>query len=231
MGALKPTMRALGSGGTPLAGLRGLSDAPLDPLYQFTANPTGSGGAGAVRELVQAPITEGNVSFPNDLAALMEVIRLLNAMPGALQTTLRTRFMIVPREALPILGTSAEVSVPTGGAQTALVSVTVPDGYVGYITKLGLAVVAPGNMSDITFYVKVSGIALPPPASSGLKIAQNTLLAPDDFPFEITSGKTVTVYASNANVSDAVICAAKLVGWVERTTEYKPYGTSPQSGV
>lgn len=203
---------------------RGLGDATADLLYGRTLPAQGGISAGGYSPgPIVAPITPP--SAPPTLEGLIE---LLTRLPSDLMSQWRTSFIQQPRETVPILETVSEVSIPTGGALTTVVSKTIPDQFVGFITHIGMNVIAPGVFPDISWSVLANnGVH---PSFSAKKIFVNTLATPYPFAFEVIQGRTISIQASNAN-ANAVLVDAVLVGWMERMDESKPYGAQPASGI
>ncbi len=199
----------------------GLGDLPADPLYQAIQPPQPGAGSGTLGPIIAPVVT------PQQPADLDSIWELLNRLPDDLQLVLRRNFMIVPREAVPIIVPSLPTSV-AASSQVNIVSYTVPDQYVGFITAVGFDVA--GNAWDAIKWSFVSNNAIHP-ALNEQQFNTPTLATPLPFPVEITQSRLVRLRANNTNASSPVYCSAILIGWIERMTAEKGYGTAPRSGI
>ena len=197
-----------------------LGDLPADPLYQRMLPPQPGSGGGTLNAIATPIVTP---PLPADMQSIVD---LLERLPDAMQLILRRNFMIVPRESVPIVISCLPTSV-AASSRVNVVSYTVPDGYTGFITGLGVEC---GNAWTSINWSFVTGTAIHPSLNEQPFNAQ-TLQTPLPFPVEITQGRTLRVRANNTNASSPVYCSAILVGWLERMTAQKGYGTAPQSGI
>lgn len=201
--------------------VRNLGDLPADPLYQRIEPPMPGAGGGSL-----GPVTTPIVT-PQQPADMDSLYELLARLPDHLQLVARRNFMIVPREAVPICVPSLPTSVGAS-AQVNIVSYTVPDQYVGFITGIGFEVY--GNAwSDIRWSFMANNAIHP--ALNEQQFNAANLATPLPFPVEITQARIVRLRANNTNSTSPIYCAALLVGWLERMTGEKGYGTAPQSGI
>ncbi len=199
----------------------GLRDLPADPLYQRIAPPQPGAGSGTLGPVIAPVVT------PPVPANLDNLYDLIARLPDALQLVLRRNFMIVPREAVPIVVPSVPTSV-AASSQVNIVSYTVPDQYVGFITAVGFDVA--GNAWDSINWSFVSNNAIHP-ALNEQTFNAPSLSTPLPFPVEITQSRLVRLRANNTNTSSPIYCSAILIGWIERMTAEKGYGTAPRSGI
>jgi hypothetical protein len=172
------------------------------------------------------PIQKGSSGAQKPEALLNGILTALKALPSAQALEFRTRFQVVPREAVPVLATSAPVTI-AAAATSDVISYAVPEKFGGFLTGLGIMCSPETAMVDIAWSLQI-----------GNNVAQNFdqvvfnanfMSPPLPFPQEICSGKTVKLTATN-NSAGPLQVAGLLVGWVEFLSNFKTYGTIPSSG-
>lgn len=172
------------------------------------------------------PIQKGPAGNPSAEETLRLMLTALKALPSAQVLEFRTRFQVIPREAVPVFATAAPVTV-AATVTADVVSYTVPEKFGGFLTGIGIMCFPETAMADISWTIQI-----------GNNKAQNFNLAvfnanfmspPLPFPQEICSGKTVKLTARN-NSAGPLQVAGLLVGWVEFLSNFKTYGTIPSSG-
>lgn len=205
--------------------LRGLGDYVADIPYRTLAT-RGSDGQGVIGGPLSYPTIPA--PLPTDAQSLLLQIRdLLERMPQALQLEFRTRFAIPPREAISFAVGSADVSVAAGAA-VAVISEVIDERFTGFLSHVGMNVIAPGSFSSIVWQIRVNG-AIHPKFANRI-FSQNTLSTPYPFLFELTQSRTLQLVAINT-AAIPITVQGVLLGWTEFMATYKPYGSSPQSGV
>jgi hypothetical protein len=179
--------------------------------------------------------TQGPLSYPvalgvgeDSVSAYLRQIRdLLERLPEAFSLEFRTRFIMQPRESISFTAPGGPVTVPAGAA-VAVVSEVIDTRFTGFLTHVGVNVVAAGGFPSITWQIRVNGLIHP---KFGNRIfAQNCLVPPYPFGFELTQSRTLQLVAINTSAAPIDV-AGVLVGWTEFMSAYKPYGSSPATGI
>jgi len=198
----------------------------FNDIYYRTYMVRGSAGQGGVMGPLSAPVIPGQQ--PEDQISLLRNIRdLLTFMPQAMSDEWRTRFIVQPRESISFATGSASVSVPALGA-VAVVSETIDERFTGFLTHVGVDVIAGGAFSDIIWQIRVNG-AIHPKFANKVFFA-STLATPYPFAFELCQARTLQLVAINT-LAAPVQVAGVLLGWTEFMSTFKMYGSSPQSGI
>jgi len=202
-----------------------LGDYPSELHHRVVGTKGGAGQQGG-RGPMSSPVIEG--PKPEDSNSLLKQIRdLLQRMPGALSLEARTAFSIAPREAISFISPSIFVNVGPAAA-VAVATQTVQERFTGYLTAVGIGTAPVGALPNITWQIRIDG-AIHPEFSNRL-FAVNNLATPIPFQFELTQARTVQLVAINGGGA-IVTCAGVLVGWTEYMSTYKPYGSSPATGI
>lgn len=213
-----------------LAAMRGLGDYPADLPYRVLSTKGGAGQQGGAIDGGWGPVTapvESGEDCDTELCWLKKISRQLEHLPERLALTWRTRFVVCPREAVSFIALSGTVSVPAGTA-VAVVNQVVQPRFSGFVTRVGISVLAPASFPDVTWQLRING-AVHPEFANRIFSAGN-LNTPDDFVFELIQGRTVQLVAINTS-GLAIDVQGKLVGWTEFLTDDKTYGGSPSSGI
>ena len=207
-------------------GLGGMGDPnSADPLYQAIIPSIGPGNPGGFVPggPVIAPIVP---PFNPETPPNVELVRLLGDLPLSLLRAIRTQLIAEPREIVPFVLGGASTSV---AASSSIITFTVPQNYVGFLKKIGLATIAQGGAPDITWSLLINNAVHPYFSNLGFYASYlNPML---DFPMEITSGKRLILRATNTNAGGPLDVTGILAGWLERMSDSKPYGQSPASGI
>lgn len=198
---------------------RRLGDLPADPFRYPQQPPGGSAGQGGLQPIV-API-----QVPVGPASLDSIQEILLRLPDNIQRVWRNNFLQVPREAFPFMASDPSISV-AALAQTNVVTYTVPDQYVGFLTHIGFD--AGSALGSIQWSLMINGAIAP--GLNEQQFALNTYQNPLPFPMELIQSRNVSIRANNISASP-VYCGAIIMGWLERMTAEKGYGGSARSGI
>lgn len=213
---------------SPFNGVKspGLGDY-LNPLHYRVFQTQGSAGQGEEMGVSRVPTIEAEGPM-SDNEILRAILRTLERGPSMLSLEWRTRFYMQPRESVPFFAVTPAVTV-AAGTSVAIVTQTITERFGGWLTHVGLRTVAPGGATDISWDIRVNGFTHP--QFNGL-IIPNNLMSPPFLPFlfELTQSRTVQLVATN-NGAVALDVEGMLLGWMEYLMDYKPYGSSPASGI
>jgi hypothetical protein len=210
--------------GSPRSGMGRMSDYIADTPYRVLQTTGGQGGR-ALGPLSYPIMTGPKIESDTDI--LRDIRALLERMPASLQDEFRTRFIIQPRESISFNAGSGDVIVGPGLA-VAVVSEVVDPRFTGFLTHVGVNVIAPGSFSSILWQIRINGAIHPKYANR--VFSASTLSDPLPFAFELTQSRTVELVAVNPTGAPITV-QGLLVGWTEFMSTYKSYGSSPQSGV
>jgi hypothetical protein len=198
----------------------------FNDVYYRTYMVRGSAGQGGVMGPLTAPTIQG--PQPQDQISLLQNIRdLLLFMPQAMSDEWRTRFIVQPRESISFVTGSASVTVP-GGTAVAVVSELIDERFTGFLTHVGMNVIAGGAFSDVIWQIRINGAIHPKFANK--VFFSNTLASPYPFAFELCQARTLQLVAINT-LAGPIQVAGVLAGWTEFMSTFKTYGSSPQSGI
>lgn len=183
---------------------------------------------------VSAPTMLGPDAIPESQVDLLkEILREIRRAPARFSQEAQDRFGIPPREGIWFDASNAGVTVPAGQA-VSVVAQTVQERFTGFLEYVGVNVTG-GSFADITWQIRVGNPNTPNligvhPEYANRVFSQNTINNPDRFRFELTQNRTVQLVAINSAAVDIDV-EGKLVGWTEFMSDWKDYGSSPQSGV
>lgn len=203
----------------PVAGAKNLGDLVVDSEYYGNQRPEGAAKPGLYQP-VAAPILPAPVPANSE-----DFMRLLAMFPDTFMALWRKKFLQIPRESYPMLA-SANAAVGAN-ATASVVSFTVPDRMVGFITNLGFNVDG-NNWDSIEWSLLVNGAVHP--TLSRMTMFANSMGSPYPFPLEVIQSSQLTLQAVNTSGS-SVNVEALIVGWLERLTPDKDYGGSAASGI
>ena len=207
-------------------GNRGQTGALGEYIQQLPYRTLVTKGPAQVEGPLSVPVIESPENIQGTDDFLYEILDSLRTLPQRMALELRTRFPVQPRESISFVASSGDVTVAAGTA-SAIVSQTVQERFGGFLTHVGVNVV-PGAFSDITWQVRVNGAVHP--EFSGELFTQNNIPEPYPFLFELMQARTVELVAINSSGVDIDVQGV-LLGWTEFLSSFKPYGSSPQSGV
>jgi len=181
--------------------------------------------------LVQAgPLTAPTEIPPppnTELSALLEIRDMLSRLPYAMQDEWRTRFQMVPREAVSFMAPGGTTTVGIGAA-VAIATQQFPELQTGWLTKIGVSVVPAGSFADVVWQLRFDG-AIHPQFFNRV-FASSSLSTPIDFPCEVVQSRLVQLVAINTGAVP-IDAAGILVGFMELMTTNKRYGASPTTGI
>jgi hypothetical protein len=226
----KPDNTALARRMLPKTGKNG--EAPgalgeyLSDVYYRTYMVKGSAGQGGVMGPLSAPVIEGQ-QLEDPTSLLRQIRDLLLYSPQYLSNEWRTRFIMQPRETISFVSPSPTVSIAAGTA-AAVVTETIDERFSGFLTHVGVNVVAPGSFPDITWQIRING-AIHPKFANRI-FAANTVPTPLPFAFELPQSRTVQLVAINTSAG-IIAVQGILLGWTEFLSSFKMYGSSSQSGI
>lgn len=204
----------------------GLGDYQSELHHRVLETKGGAGQQGG-----RGPLSYPVIPKPGDdtdlLAILREIRDLLKRMPQALSLEFRTRFIVPPRESISFIAPSPATNIGVGAA-VAVVTQVIPERFTGYLTHVGVSTNPVGAAANITWQIRVNGSIHP--EFSNRVFAGNNLATPIPFNMELTQARTVQLVA--INTGGAILsCAGVLAGWTEFMSDYKPYGSSPATGI
>jgi hypothetical protein len=198
-----------------------LGDYPADlPNRVFITK--GVAEAGPIDTPVISPATG-----TSDIDLLTQIRDLLVRLPAAMSDEWRTKFVMLPREALSFIAPAGPVSVPAG-ASIAVVSQIVNQNFTGFLTHVGVNVLGAGGFADVNWQIRVNGSIHP--LFTNDFFAASTLATPLPFSLELVQNRTVQLVASN-NGAVAHDVVGVLVGWTEFLAQGKRYGATPSTNV
>lgn len=202
-----------------------LGDYPADLPHRVLVTKGGAGQEGGMGPL-SYPVIEGPKS-DTDTDLLRQIRDLLYRMPQSISLEWRTKFIMVPREAISFIAPSNSVTVAAGTA-VAIVTQTIQERFTGFLTHVGVGVEPPADFANITWQIRVNGAVHPEFAN---RIFWNSTISnPLQFNFELTQARTVQLVAINTGGAD-IECQGILTGWTEYMSSYKEYGASPATGI
>jgi len=210
---------------------RGLADYPADLPYRVLSTKGGAGQQGGAIDGQWGPVTAPVVSGAecnDELCLLREIRDLLYRLPDAMLLALRTQLVVTPREAVSFVALSQGTVNILAGAQAVVVTQTIQPRFAGYITHVGINVLAPAAFPDITWQIRVNG-AVHPEFAGRIYSAAN-LNTPDPWVLELIQGRVVQLVAINTSGAPIDV-QGKLVGWTEYLTDNKSYGGSSATGI
>lgn len=197
---------------------RSLGDYPEILPHRVMLTQTGKGADGPVSGSVSAQQGDGSLSQIRDL---------LLRLPQMMSEEWRTRFVMTPREAISFIAPGGPTSVPAGMA-VAIVSQQIDELFTGFLTHVGVNVIAPAAFSSITWQIRING-AIHPKFTDRIFSAP-TISTPVPFTLELTQNRTLQLVAINTG-GVAVDAAGILVGWTEYMATFKNYGSAPSAGI
>jgi hypothetical protein len=198
----------------------------FNDMYYRTLTVRGSAGQGGVMGPLTAPTIMGP-QVEDQLSLLRNIRDLLLFMPQAFSNEWRERFIVQPRESISFVTGSPSVTVPASSA-VAVVSELIDERFTGFLTNVGVNVIAGGAFSDVIWQIRING-AIHPKFANKVFFA-STLASPYPFAFELCQARTLQLVAINT-LAVPVQVAGVLVGWTEFMSTFKNYGSSPQSGI
>lgn len=207
-----------------------LGDYPAALPHRVLATKGSAGQEGGAIDGGLGPVTAPVIRGEREMTALdylREIRDLLRRLPQSMSLEFRTKFPMVPREAISFVATSGSVALPAGTA-VAVVSQTVNERFSGFVTRVGVNVVPAGSFGSVLWQIRVNGNIHP--SFFNRVFSTSTLNDPDDFIFEIIQSRTVELVAINTGAVPLTV-QGKLVGWTEFLTDNKSYGGQPASGV
>ncbi len=179
----------------------------------------------------RGPLTSPTIpaAAPTDSNSLLQQIAaLLSNLPVALSDEFRTRFIMQPRESVSFLVPGENTSVANSGQPVAIVSFKVNQNFTGFLTHVGVNVSPSGGFPSIAWQIRVNNSVHPNFANRVFSVSN--MSTPYPFALELVQNRTITLYAINTG-SGSLDVSGVLLGWTEFLADYKPYGTSSQSGI
>lgn len=203
----------------------GLGEYVTDLRYR-TLQTRGADGQGNIGGPLSYPV----IPAAQEMSVqgwLQRIAFLLEQLPMAMSLEWRTRFIMQPRESLSFLVGSGDVSVPAGAA-VAIVTETTDERFTGFLTDVGMNVIAPGSFSSIVWQIRVNGAIHPKFANRVFSASSLSTLYP--FAFELSQSRTVQLVAINT-AGVPITVQGVMAGWTEFMADFKSYGSSPATGV
>lgn len=205
------------SGGRPLGGM---GDYPEILPYRVMLTQAGDG------KPVDGPVS-GSVTASQGGDVLSQIRDILLHLPQMMSEEWRSRFVMTPREAISFIAPGGPISVGVGAA-VAVVSQQVDEMFTGFLTHVGVNVIAPAGFSSITWQIRING-AIHPKFADRIFSAP-TISTPVPFTLELTQNRTLQLVAINTGAVPVDV-AGILVGWTEYMATFKNYGSAPSAGI
>jgi hypothetical protein len=179
---------------------------------------------------LQVPITAPEQEQGDLLSRLDRIIKLLESAPEETMRQFRKGYMTGGRDQQHFCDTAA-ATIP-GGAPTALVTVltfTVNDNFEGAIQSFGFNTTPVSALQDIKWSLRVDNNLIHPGFDRRIfyseAIAQNV-----PFEYELLQRRTIEILATNTSAVDIDV-DVRVSGYQAYMSEWKKWGTSPQSGI
>jgi hypothetical protein len=171
-----------------------------------------------------APVSPAGLTQEQLLQAIYEKLRDL---PSDLLMAARYNLPLTPRECVPILTGVLNVSALASVA-TSIHSYTMPDGFTGFLERIGLAAAPETALANLTWRMKINGNVHP--GFSNFVAPVNNLISLWPCYVELSRGKKIEIEAVNA-AAIAIPVSVVFQGFQEVITDAKPYGSTSLNGV
>jgi hypothetical protein len=177
---------------------------------------------------LQTPIVGPQVD-KTILDRLDRIVKLLQGMPEANVAMFRKSYLTGGRDQQAFC-TTGTVPVPFAVlVPTVVVTFVVKDNFEGAITSLGFNTTPGTSIQDIQWSLRINGTLIHPGLQNA--IFYSTALANNvPFDYELLQKRTIEILAFNTSAA-IINVDARISGYEAYMSEWKKWGTAPQSGL
>lgn len=166
--------------------------------------------------------------LPEAVDRLDRMIKLLQNMPEAIQAQFRRSYLEGGRDqqAFCFTGTA---TILAGALLSPVLTFTVRDNFEGAIKSIGFNTNPGTSIQDILWSLRINNTLIHPGLDN--TIFYSTEIARDvPFPYELLQNRTIEILASNTSLVDVDV-DVRVSGYQSYMSEWKQWGSSPQSGL